>query len=118
MLPLAGLSRRALVAVAAPAAVAPPASASKRKQAPLATVAITVSGLVNNGTSFDWSLLTRVQHLEFGAIDRNTITTPVADMTEQQARASIEREAIAVAEIALRTANHLVPIDRIAVVML
>jgi hypothetical protein len=123
MNPLSGLSRRALVAVAALAAVAPDASARKRKQPPLAFVKMTLTGVsagVNGADRFfTWSFSAGLHHPDSGFHKDYAGTTGTGAMqTETQTRAAIVSNIQFFASNDLSAAGHDVPADRISVVLL
>ena len=121
MLPLAGLSRRAFVVAGALAAIAPTATAARRrKPAPEAFLAIAIQGVTIANGAFLWSYQPQVQHAASGFTkDLSGTTTSIAFTASQdQARQQIISGARSLAKIFLAQTGHEVAEDRIAVVLL
>ena len=121
MLPLSSLSRRALVAVAAVAALAPHAEARKRKKPPLAFVAVRVTDINPQGVvGFRWDFRGIAIHPANGTNVLVTGTTAVvaAGASNTETRSEITAAAKSAATAALLSQGAVAPEDRIAVTLL
>ena len=119
MLPLSALSRRALVAAATALVAVAPAVDAKKKP-PQAFLAIAIQGVTIANGAFLWSYQAQVHHPASGFTkDLSGTTSGVAFTASQdQTRQAIISGARSLAKIFLAQANHDVPADRIAVVLL
>ena len=130
MPPLAAFSRRAVVAAALAAALAPGAEAGKRKRKkppkplpPLAFVAMTVTGVEQRPQGeepgFTWTLAGALQHPDTGqtAAFPGEVDAPTT-FTARQTRDRIIREAREGASFVLGLQGIAVPPDRVQVVLL
>jgi hypothetical protein len=120
MLPLSSLSRRALVAAAAVAALAPHAEASKRKKPPLAFVAVRVTDINPQGVvGFRWDFTGIAIHPGNGTNVLVTGTVVVdAGASNTETRSEITAAAKSAATAALLSQGAVAPEDRIAVTLL
>src|SRR5215207_6720586 len=122
MVPLAGLSRRAFVVASALAATAPTVvAARRRKPAPQAFLAIAVQGVSGDASGlFKWSYQEQVGYLATSFTANMSGATPCIAVTAspEQTHQEIVSAARSQAQGFLQHAGHVVPEDRIAVIML
>ena len=125
MLPLSSLSRRALVAGAAVAAVAsaPSAVARKRKPPPLAFYSVTMTGVRDfasgSDRAFIWDLNGAVFHPDTDThfVWGGTLGV-AANLSAKAARAQIIKQLQSHASSGLQTKGQNVPADRIDVILI
>jgi hypothetical protein len=125
MVPLSSLSRRALVAAAAVASLAPGAEARKRKRRrtppppPLAFLALVLTDVTApDAFGLLWHLRESLAHPASGFTRETAASVGVAsDATAAQVRARIVAARRNSAALALANAGRAVPEDRIAVTL-
>jgi hypothetical protein len=125
MLPLAALGRAATVAAAAIAARGPAADARKRRQPPLAFLAIAVQRVElvagADGRFYRWTIQAQLRAPDLSDFTRDltdTVTSTGTTASAEETRAQIVGGARSLARTFLLQAGHDVSEDRIAVVML
>jgi hypothetical protein len=125
MLPPSGLSRRALVAGAAVAAVvsAPATKARKRKPPPLAFYSVTMTGVSDyasgNDRAFIWNVNGAIYHPESDTHFASSLATGVAaNLTAKAARAALIRQLQGWVRSELQGKQLDVAADRIEVILI
>jgi hypothetical protein len=125
MLPPSGLSRRALVAGAAVAAVAsvPDAAARKRKPPPLAFYAVTMTGVSDfasgNDRAFIWNVSGAIYHPESDSHFPSSPSSGIAaNLTAKTARAALIKQLQGWARTELQGKGQDVPADQIEVILI
>ena len=122
MLPLSTLSRRALVAVAALASVAPEAEARKRRKPPLAFVGATVTdiGFTGQFPDFTWAVRPALFYptADYRLTNNPQNVSVPANLPTDKVRAGIVEYLKNWAEQNLNNNGTPVPKDRIAVTLL
>ena len=124
MLPATRVSRRALVAGAAVAAVASaPAKARKRKQPPLAFISVTMSAVLDfargSERAFEWTFTGAIYH---PASDTHFLTGAetgvLANLSAKAARAALISNLQSWARSKLQSHQQDAPADRIEVILI